>query len=162
MEIVNGTTILSLAINMFSRCSSLLTPCTLAMAPLLLLTPLYPSRGKELHVATSAEDSHLIARIKALSPTVSLNDAQRVTYCAITTGQELAREWHVPGVASWLPGIQNFLIHIGKREGGYCFQYSTELLRRLDALKLQTVEFHWAESEPNRLAENNAIVVKAR
>jgi chemotaxis signal transduction protein len=32
----------------------------------------------------------------------------------------------------------------------------------LDALKLETLEFHWAESEPNTGGENNAIVVTAR
>jgi hypothetical protein len=132
-----------------------------AVLPLLLLT-LYPHRGKELFVATASEDRALIMRIKALSTTISLDDAQRVTYCAITTGRELARKWRVVGLATWLPGIQNFLIKTGARKGGYCFQYSTELLVRLNALKLQTLEFHWAESEPHTMNENNAIVVTAR
>jgi hypothetical protein len=101
-------------------------------------------------------------RIKALSPTVSLDDARRVAYCAYTTGRDLAREWRVPGVATWLPGLQNLFIKMGARKGGYCFQYSTELLVRLDALKLQTVELHWAESQLGTMSENNAIVVTAR
>jgi hypothetical protein len=130
------------------------------MVPLLLLVLSHP--GKELFVASSPDDRALTMRIKALSPTVSPDDARRVTYCAVTTGREMAREWRVIPVASLLPGLQNFLIHTGKRKGGFCFQYSTELLVRLDALKLQTLEFHWAESEPNTGAENNAIVVTAR
>src|SRR2546423_2672687 len=97
-----------------------------AMVPLLLLT-LFPHPGKELCVARSAEDPALILRIKALSPTVSLSDARRVTYCAVTTELELARKWRLVPGASWVPGLQNFFIHIGAREGGYCFQYSTEL-----------------------------------
>jgi hypothetical protein len=32
----------------------------------------------------------------------------------------------------------------------------------LDALKLQTLELHWAESQPGKMSENNAIVVTAR
>ena len=52
------------------------------------------------------------------------------------TGRELHREWRV----AWLPGIQNFLV----------------------ALKLQTLELHWAESGPNTGAEHNVIVVTAK
>jgi hypothetical protein len=51
------------------------------------------------------------------------------------TGRELHREWRV----AWLPGIQNFLVNTGRRKGGLCFQWATELLVRLNALKLQNV-----------------------
>jgi hypothetical protein len=74
------------------------------------------------------------------------------------TGRELHREWRV----AWLPGIQNFLVNTGRRKGGLCFQWATELLARLDALKLQTLELHWAESGPKTGAEHNVIVVTAR
>jgi len=63
---------------------------------------------------------------------------------------------------AWLPGIQNFLVNTGRRKGGLCFQWATELLIRLDALKLQTLELHWAESGPNTGAEHNVIVVTAK
>lgn len=146
---------------MFSRPFSSFAPGTFAIVPLLLLA-LYPPPGKELFIASSAEEPALIARIKALSPAVSTDDARRVTYCAVTTGLQLAREWHVSGMSRWLPGLQNLYVKMGARKGGYCFQYCSELLRRLDALKLQTVEFHWAESQPGTASENNAIVVTAR
>jgi hypothetical protein len=152
---------MSLVLNMFSCRSSSLAPRLFAMIPL-LLTALRPHAGKELFVATSVDDRALTMRIKALSPSVSLEDARRVTYCAVSTGREMAREWRVVPGASWVPGLQNLLILMGARKGGFCFQYSTELLVRLDALKLQTLEFHWAESEPNTMSENNAIVVTAR
>jgi hypothetical protein len=159
MEMVGGSGIISL--NMFSRRSSPLAPGMFAIVPLLLLA-LFPPPGKDLFVATSANYSALVIRIKALSPTVSVDDAQRVAYCAVTTGAELARKWHVVGIASWLPGLQNLYVKLGWRKGGLCFQYSTELLIRLDAFKLQTLEFHWAESQPNTVSENNALVVTAR
>lgn len=109
---------MSLALNMFSRRSSSLAPRPFAMVPLLLLVLSHP--GKELFVASSPDDRALTMRIKALSPTVSPDDARRVTYCAVTTGREMAREWRVIPVASLLPGLQNFLIHTGKRKGGFC------------------------------------------
>ena len=107
---------MSFALNMFSRRSSSLAPRLFAMLPLLLLVLSHP--GKELFVASSADDRALTMRIKALSPTVSLDDARRVTYCAVTTGREMAREWGVIPVASLLPGLQNLFIHMGARKGG--------------------------------------------
>jgi hypothetical protein len=74
------------------------------------------------------------------------------------TGLELRREWRVV----WLPGVQNLLVNMGARKGGLCFQWATELLVRLDALKLQTLEPHWAESFANTSGEHNVIVVTAR
>jgi hypothetical protein len=146
---------------MFFRRFSALTPAAFAMAPLLLLA-LFPRPGKELFIASCAEEPALTMRIKALSPSVSADDARRVTYCAVTSGLELAREWHVSGMSRWLPGLQNLYVKTGARKGGYCFQYCSELLVRLDALKLQTLELHWAESQPGKMSENNAIVVTAR
>jgi hypothetical protein len=145
---------------MFYRRSSRFRRGTFSIVPLLLLA-FFPHPGKELFIASSPEEPALIARIKGLSPSVSIDDAQRVTSCAVTTGLELARAWHVSGVSRWLPGVQNLYVKMGTRKGGYCFQYCSELLRRLDAMKLQSVEFHWAESQPGTMSENNAIVVTA-
>src|SRR5436190_21092458 len=128
---------MSLARNMFSRRSSSLAARPFAMVPLLLLVLSHP--GKELFVASSADDRALTMRIKALSPTVSLDDARRVTYCAVTTGREMAREWRVIPRASLLPGLQGLFFHMGKREARRCLPYSTELHARLDAFKLYTL-----------------------
>src|SRR5438046_9849414 len=104
MEMVDGSGIISL--NMFSRRSSPLAPGTFAIVPLLLLA-LFPPPGKELFVAPSAYHSAVVSRIKALSPPVSLDDAQRVPYCAGTTGEELARQQRGVGLPSWLPRLRH-------------------------------------------------------
>ena len=147
---------------MFFHRSLVLGASTLAMVPLLVLavSPPWESgrRHGELFVAGSADDASLRTRIAALSPTVSPDDARRVAYAAYMTGLELRREWHVV----WLPGLQNLLVNMGARKGGLCFQWATELLVRLDALKLQTIELHWAESFANTSGEHNVIVVTAR
>ena len=145
----------------FRRFYSLVVGSSIALVPLLLLAQFPKRHAWPLFVAKSAEDPALISRIQALSPSVSLDDAKKVAYCAVTTGQELARLWNVKGLATMMPGIQNWLVKRGARQGGYCFQYSTEVLRRLEALELKTVEFHWAETNPGTIAENNAIVVTA-
>jgi hypothetical protein len=147
---------------MFFHRSLLLGVSTFAVVPLLVLAVSPPwergGRHTELFVAGSADDASLRTRIAALSPTVSPDDARRVAYAAYMTGVELRREWRVV----WLPGVQNLLVNMGARKGGLCFQWATELLVRLDALKLQTLELHWAESGPNTGAEHNVIVVTAK
>jgi len=146
---------------MFFHRSLLLGVRTFAVVPLLVLalsSPWGRGRRAELFVMWSSDDPSLRTQIAALSPTVSPEEARQVAYTAYMTGRELHREWRV----AWLPGIQNFLVNIGKRKGGLCFQWATELLVRLDALKLQTLELHWAESGPNTGAEHNVIVVTAR
>jgi hypothetical protein len=133
-----------------------------AVVPVLVVAASAPweirCRHTELFVVWSADDPALRTRIAALSPTVSPNDARRVADTAYTTGVELRREWR----AVWLPGLQNLLVNMGRRKGGLCFQWATELLVRLDALKLQSVELHWAESLANTGGEHNVIVVTAR
>jgi hypothetical protein len=113
---------------------------------------------RELVRATSANDPLLRSELIALSPSVSPDEAERVTRCAYTTGRELAKQWRVV----WMPGVQNFLVNIGARKGGLCFQWAGELLLRLNALKLQTLELHWAESYAGTSGEHNVIVVTAK
>ena len=113
---------------------------------------------KEPVFGTSAEDPLLTMRIAALGAGVSPDEARRVTYTAYTTGRDLRRDWRVV----WPPGLQNFLVLQGKRKGGLCFQWATELLIRLNALNLQTIELHWAEAFPTTASEHNVIVVTAR
>src|SRR5437660_7360524 len=151
-----------MGLKIFFRRSLPFTISMFAVVPVLVLahSPPWESgrpRG-ELFVAKSADDAALRRRIAAFSPSVSSDDARRVVYTAYTTGVELRRQWRVV----WLPGVQNWLVNIGARKGGLCFQWATELLVRLDALKLQTLELHWAESFLNTGAEHNVIVVTAR
>jgi hypothetical protein len=133
-----------------------------ALAALLAFAAYGPSATarprSELVLATSAEDPALTARLVALSPSVNPEEARRVAYIAYTTGRELARKWRM--VSS--PTVQSFLINIGVKKGGYCYQFATELLLRLDAEKLQTIELHWAESDAGTDTEHNVIAVTAR
>src|SRR5207253_5151747 len=151
-----------MGLKIFFRRSLLLGISMFAVVPVLVLAASPPwesgrARG-ELFVATSAGDAALRRRIAAFSSSVSPDDARRVVYAAYTTGVELRRQWRVV----WLPGVQNFLVNTGARKRGLCFQWATELLVRLDALKLQTLELHWAESGARTGAEHNVIVVTAR
>ena len=111
-----------------------------------------------LVLATSAEDPALQARLVALSPNVSRDEARRVTYISYTTGRELAKKWKM-GAS---PTVHSFLINIGIKKAGYCYQFATELLLRLDAQKLKTLDLHWGESDAGTDTEHNVIVVTAK
>jgi hypothetical protein len=124
----------------------------------------YPSAASarirsELVLATSADDPALRARLVALSPTsVNPEEARRVAYIAYTTGRELATKWRM-GAS---PTVHSFLINIGLKKAGYCYQFAGELLLRLDAEKLKTFDLHWGESDAGTDTEHNVIVVTAR
>lgn len=130
-------------------------------APLALAGYASPAQGAprgELVLASSAEDPALTAQLRALSPTVNPEEARRVAYISYTTGLELARKWEMGSS----PTMHSFLINIGVKKGGYCYQFATELLLRLDAQKLKTLELHWGESDAGTDTEHNVIVVTAR
>ena len=116
-----------------------------------------PKRGKGPVLATSADDTALQRRLLALSSNVRPEEARDVAYVAYTTGRELAREWRVV----WPPGLQNFFVHRGARKGGLCFQWASELARKLNTLKLQTLKLHWVESYLGISSEHNVVVVTA-
>lgn len=93
----------------------------------------------------------------ALSPSVNPDEARRVAHIAYTTGRELAQKWEMGSS----PTMHSFLINIGAKKAGYCYQFATELLLRLDAQRLQTLELHWGESDAGTDTEHNVIVITA-
>ena len=123
---------------------------------------IYNSPGDDAAAFSTSNEAWSVAtlrdKILQLSPTVRRDEAQRLAQCAYTNSERLRREYHVV----WPPGLQNFLIHIGARKRGYCYQWAEDMLVPLDALKLQTLEFHWGESFPGTVSEHNNVVVTAR
>lgn len=112
----------------------------------------------QLALATSADDPVLIARLVGLSPNVDPEEARRVVALAYTTGRELASKWKMGSS----PTIHSFLINVGIKKAGYCHHFATELMLRLDALNLKTLEQHWGESDAGTQTEHNLIVITAK
>ena len=130
-----------------------------AMVTFVALASASASRARrQVTLALSAQDPDLVRAITALSPEISRDEAARIAHCAYTTGRELRREWNV----AWPPGLQNFLVHNGKRKGGLCFQYAEELLVRLHLLNFQTVKLHWAEAYQRTPSEHNVVVITGK
>jgi hypothetical protein len=107
------------------------------------------------HLA-AAQD--LMNRIAALSPRVRADEAARMTECVYNAASQLRRDYGV----IWPPLFNNFLINSGLRKRGLCFQWAEDLLVRLDALKLSTLELHWGEANAGTWQESNCVVVTAK
>jgi hypothetical protein len=93
-----------------------------------------------------------------LAPTVDPAEAELVAVTSHQTARRLAKEWRVVPPANF----QNFLIHIGARQRGYCFHWAHDIGAQLRKLPLQTLVLHWAEAYPNTHLEHNVVVVTAR
>ncbi len=100
----------------------------------------------------------LAAEIATLSPSVRRTEAQAVAECAYATAAKLARDYRVVGPALF----QNFLVNVGLRKRGLCYQWTEDLMAELQQLKLKTLELHWAVARPGTLREHNSVVVTAK
>src|SRR4030095_2532736 len=103
-------------------------------------------------------EAQLRTKLAMLSPTVSVDEAERLALCAYKTSRRLAREYRVV----FPPALNNILINTGGRKRGLCYQWTEDLLHQLDALKLETLELHWGEAFARTFSENNGFVGTAK
>lgn len=96
--------------------------------------------------------------ILALGPNVDPAEAQVVSVTSHFTARRLQQEWRVAPVAIF----QNFLIHIGARDRGFCFHWAHDIGAELRKLPLKTLVLHWGEAYPATHLEHNVVVVTAR
>ena len=96
--------------------------------------------------------------IVALGPNVDPAEAQLVSETSHFTARRLQQEWRVAPVAIF----QNFLIHIGARDRGFCFHWAHDIGAELRKLPLKTLVLHWGEAYPATHLEHNVVVVTAR
>jgi hypothetical protein len=101
---------------------------------------------------------HLRDAFVALAPDVDPAEAELCSVTAHTASRSLAREYRI----AWCPAFQNLLIHMGKRQRGYCGHYARDIGSRLKELKLKTLVLHWGAAYAGTLDENNCLVVTAR
>jgi hypothetical protein len=94
----------------------------------------------------------------ALAPDVDPGEAEQLSVIAHTTSRRLAREYRVVGP----PVFHNFLIRIGIRKRGLCFDWARDIGACLKGLKLKTLALHWGAAYAGTLLENNCVVVTAR
>jgi len=112
--------------------------------------------------AVWAKDEKSIKKLRdalvALAPDVDPGEAEVLSVTAHTASRSLAREYGL----LWSPIFQNFLIHMGKRQRGYCGHYARDIGERLKELKLKTLVLHWGAAFAGTEDESNCLVVTAR
>ena len=96
--------------------------------------------------------------LMALSPDVSAKEAMAVSVTAHNTSRQLAREYRFVKP----PDFHNFLIHIGVRQRGFCYDWVRDIGARLEELKPRTLELHWGAALAGTWRENNCLVITAR
>src|SRR6476646_6135134 len=103
--------------------------------------------------AVWAGDERSIKKLRdalvALAPDVDPGEAELVSVAAVTATNNLAREYRVV----WFSGFQNLLIHMGKRQRGYCGHYTRDIGERLKELRLKTLVLHWGAAYAGTPAE---------
>ena len=97
-------------------------------------------------------------RLLALSPKIRRDEAERVAVRAHETSRQLGREYGIAGPAQF----HNFLVNAGLKKRGLCHHWTRDLIERLRALKLATLDLHWGAARAGTLREHNAVVVTAK
>ncbi len=57
------------------------------------------------------------------------------------------------------PLFNNFLMHVGARRGGYCYQWTIAELEALHTLPHHMFDWQWAVAAQGHVTENNAVVM---
>ena len=95
----------------------------------------------------------------ALSETVDKTEALMVAETAVRESAVLAEEYQLvrPAVA------HNLLIALGLKDRGLCYHWTEDLMKRLQALDLKSLQLYWGVAHRgSELREHNCVVVTAR
>lgn len=94
-----------------------------------------------------------------LSATIDKAEAQILAETAVRESAVLAEEYQLvrPAVA------HNLLVVFGIKDRGLCYHWTGDLMKRLRALDLKSVQLHWAVAyRGSELREHNCVVVTAK
>ncbi len=95
----------------------------------------------------------------ALSETIDKSEAMIVAETAVREAAVLAEEYQLvrPAVA------HNLLVVLGLKDRGLCYQWTEDLMKRLQTLDLKSLQLHWGVSyRGSELREHNCVVVTAK
>jgi hypothetical protein len=113
-----------------------------------------------LHATERAVDPSreaLARELAALAPSVRAEEARELANCACDYPQQLARMYGVVRPAL----LHNFLVNVGVKKRGLCYQWAEDLLAQLQTLHLVTLQLRWGMARVGTYREHNCIVVTA-
>jgi hypothetical protein len=97
--------------------------------------------------------------LRALSAAVDKTEAMMVAETAVRESAVLAEEYQLvrPAVA------HNLLVALGIKDRGLCYHWTQDLMKRLQALDLKSLQLHWGVAHRgSELREHNCVVVSAK
>lgn len=107
--------------------------------------------------ATDAEIQSLQTALLRLSPEVQEQDAAIVATLAYDHPRELARQYRLVRPPLW----HNLLINVGLKQRGLCYQWTEDLVAKLQSAAVQSLELHWGVARPGSVREHNTVVITA-
>ena len=94
----------------------------------------------------------------ALNKTVDTTEAMKVAETAVRESAVLAEEYQLVRPAF----AHNLLVVLGFKDRGLCYHWTQDLMIRLQALDLKSLQLHWGVAyRGSELREHNCIVVTA-
>ena len=98
----------------------------------------------------------LQSNLRKLGKDTDPAEARQVAETAVTYSLRLAEDYRVAPPALW----HNLLIQIGFRDRGLCYHWTEDLMKRLQALNLQSYQLHWGVAyRGSDLREHNSVVI---
>ena len=110
------------------------------------------------NVSSSYQDKDvqkLYKEISSLSNTISKDEALDIALFSTSYTKKLANSYHLVGG----PYFQNFLINIGLKKRGYCYNYADDLAAALSHRGYQTVSIYRAAHKIHTIFEHNCVVI---
>ncbi len=94
----------------------------------------------------------------SLSPHVSKKEAKDLSVFALRYTKILANRYHI----AISPRFQNFLINIGLKKRGYCYNYANDLAKALLKRDYKSFDFYRIIYRKGTAFEHNALLVRAK
>jgi len=97
--------------------------------------------------------------LSALHDTAGVErEAHQIAQALVNQTRETNKEFKMNGGPIW----HNFLIKLGVRKKGYCYDWVPELLKALPPRPMHYFERHWGGSFLSLGRENNAVIITKR
>ncbi len=110
-----------------------------------------PKEPKPLHDEIEA----LAKSVMSISPDADKKEAYLLSKEAILHSRELAIKYS----ANTAPWFHNFLVNVGARDRGLCYEWATDLRAHLQNFGFKTFKFRSVVANRREYFEHNAIVV---
>jgi len=105
---------------------------------------------------TSADEQRLSGMLRQMDRSIDPTEARRLAHEALTYSRTLAERYRV----SASPWVHNFLVNVGLRDRGLCYQWADDLYTHLAALHLKTLALYPVGANiGSYLTEHNALAV---